>query len=291
MDTPKSRFDKLLRSLYPDPGVFREDYPVYFRKEWFERNVIGSMDPDDYAAYKDGKGGELDEYEKRGRIVPMPMSSVASSSRFCYLSLRDADFSAFGIDPQGHRRRFEHELRIPGIGGTAPQMDAYVEDGEGGYYFFECKCHEFFDDHDILLSPSYFGKGLIVDCLKDHRLPPHKGDAYPRYSPALFGLEENPRFDLKQLLTHVMGIQARIDSLQRQGKPIREVKLIYFYFIPDAVLVDPEIKTTVDRLWNEVRTVFASPLLPKDIRFECHAMTCDNATRADRSNTVDVLGR
>lgn len=50
------------------------------------------------------------------------MASVASSSRFCFLALKDGA-NAFGGTGEVV---FEHECKINGISGIAPQLDAYI---------------------------------------------------------------------------------------------------------------------------------------------------------------------
>lgn len=178
-------------------------------------------------------------------------------------------------------------------------MDAYYE-SDGGYYFFECKCHEQFDGHKLQLSDSYFGKGLIVDkiqpsyFLKDvykKNSKTGKISKYREYDPAAFGLPKNPRFDIKQLLTHVMGTQSRLKSEMEKGNKIREAKLIYFYFIPDAALQNEHIKQVIDQLYVEARLAFESVRKMCDfiIQFELYVFHGDKVETASKSNVKKII--
>ena len=80
------------------------------------------------------------------------MASVASSSRFAYLALRCGAQAIGGTD----HVEFEHECRIQGIRGTAPQLDAYTADENGNPIYVEVKCHEIFDPHKIELKAAYW---------------------------------------------------------------------------------------------------------------------------------------
>lgn len=76
------------------------------------------------------------------------MASVASSSRFCYLALKDGAEAIGGTGDVV----FEKECKIKGVGGTAPQLDAYVASEN---IFVEAKCHEMFDEKTTVMRESY----------------------------------------------------------------------------------------------------------------------------------------
>ena len=293
----KRRYDLILRELEKRDDAFRNDkYDVYFIPSLFEKEVISTMKKKDFDAYGSGAGGELKEHSnKNGDSLPASMSSVGSSSRFCYLSLRNSDLSAFGIKKSDSDICFEERLPIQGVeGGIPPHMDAYYE-SDGNYYFFECKCHEQFDKHELKLSDAYFGKNLIVDKIdkkyflesitkKNKRTG--KDTVYRKYDPIAFGLPSNPRFDIKQFLTHIMGIESRIKGEIKNGKIIKEVKLMYFYFIPGPVLNDKEIKDIIATLTSEVRIAFDAlkKLCDIDIKFELYIQHGEKVETASKVN-------
>ena len=290
----KKSYDQMLKEFENKPELFCEgEYGVYFKWPYFCSEIVQKMKESDHASYITGAGSELSEHTKNGKRIPASMSSVASSSRFCYLSLKDSDFSVFRIKNYTNNRRFEEKMPIVKGAGTPPHMDCYYEDDEE-LVCFECKCHEQFDDHNIVLAESYFKDDRIVTKIaekyyvekhmlkKDKKGNPHY---YNVISPAFVGLPENPRFDIKQFLTHIMGIQARLEKLNR-----KKVRLIYYYFIPDGVLENKEIKKVIDQLYCEIKTVFSSDFVKRyasNIQFELFVQFSKTVETASRTNTKE----
>lgn len=248
----KIEFDNLLRRAYCDhcgdssfgypSGDSEKRYPNYFSAEAFQIFVRNMQDfyPHAYRKYAAGKGSELTPSHN----APPKMSSIASSSRFCYLSLRDGA-QALG----GNYVEFEYECRIQGIGGTAPQMDAYSSEGN---IFIEVKCHEIFDKHSICLSPQYYS--WLCEYPNGFRLTLPKPEANNQIQIpfSVFGMEKNSMFDVKQFLCHLMGIASK-----SKGQPST---LVYLFFIPR--LTDPICQIQIDhvfsKLRDEIRLLFTS---------------------------------
>ena len=109
--------------VFENPKV----YNVYYSKREFEvfKEEMKSLYPDAYQAFFDGKGSELKEHIGRYGFMPPKMASVASSSRFCYLALRNGAKALGGTGSV----IFEHECRIADLGiyCNAPQLDAYIK--------------------------------------------------------------------------------------------------------------------------------------------------------------------
>lgn len=133
--------------------------------------------------------------------APPKMASVASSSRFCYLALRNGTDALDG----GETVKFEYGCKIDGISGGSPQLDAFIEIEN---IFIEAKCHEIFDPHTILLKAPYwehiFGAG------NDFGFEPCEKTSTAEFEIALsaFGIEKtSSMFDIKQLLCHLLGIK------------------------------------------------------------------------------------
>ena len=287
----KRNYDLSLKKLENRPEAFRSDtYDVYFKDAIFQEEIVLKMSPEDLESYDEGAGGELKEH-LNGQ--PASMSSVASSSRFCYLSLKDTDFKVFGISNIKHRRKFEQKLPI--VRGTPPHMDCYAE-CENELCFFECKCHEQFDSHQIILSESYFSKDRIVTKIPDkYFLEKHKKittDERVSYcnviSPEAFGLTRDPRFDVKQFLTHIMGISAKQKKLCTLQKTTIPARLIYFYFIPDAVLEsNKDIENVISQLYKEIKTVFDSQIIKNNVKnmaFELYVQFSNCVATASENN-------
>lgn len=201
-----------------------------------------------YDRYKIGSGSEL----KPHGLTPPKMASAASSSRFCYLALRD------GAEALGCSGRviFEHECRITGISGTAPQLDAYIPDMNT---YIEVKCHEIFDSHKVILKEKYhslfFGEGNAFGFEKKEK-PSTDSFELPL---SLFGISDtSSMFDIKQLLCHLLGIA----SCKEQET---HAKLIYLFFKPKTISPDEQIQTdeVFNRLCNEIRSIFCSAPIKK----------------------------
>lgn len=237
----KGIYDEALKEAYlthgsgfgDDDFPWSPEYPLYFKNKILT-NLMKNMRPEVVKAYQNAPGHELEE---RGAIPPKFLS-IASSSRFCYESLEINEFinehegADFFSRPGDHLEtvEFEKELRVDSVQGTPPSMDAYAR-GSQREYFFECKCHEMFDDHPLFLSKQYFGTGkdLIVDHIPAEFLS-EKDDGYS-IDPKAFG-EADTLFDIKQLLTHLMGIVC--------NRTAPECDLIYYYALPEKTDVKDE---------------------------------------------------
>ena len=284
----QDQYDCMLKSLVNDPTLFRTDeYGVYFDQDYFQSTVVERMNECDKNAYLDGAGHELKEYIKNGKMMPPSMSSVGSSSRFCYLSLKDSDFSVFDVKNPSIQRRFEEKM--PVVGGTPPHLDCYLEDSEMPVCF-ECKCHEQYKNYKIFLSKSYFNKNRIVTHI-DKKYINEDGDNKDSnkvmISPGFVGLSDNPRFDIKQCLTHIMGIQAR---LEKENKS--KARLIYYYFIPCETKKHRELNEVINTLFDEIKTVFSSRFIKdhaSNIQFELYVQFSNTVETANRTNTVRII--
>lgn len=286
----KQRYDQLLKELENNPDSFRNDYPVYFKTK--KAAHIDNMSIDDFNAFDSGAGSELKEHiTKQGKNVPPSMLSVASSSRFCYLSLKDCNFNAFNIERTNFVRRFEEKLPIFDKG-IPPHMDAYYE-AEKEVCFFECKCHEQFDRHYIRLAESYFNKGLIVDLIfKDYpyqviEKTNRKGiiSKYRQYPSSIFGVSNNPRFDIKQLITHIMGINERM-----KDNKDKKARLIYFYFMPNETLVNKNIKEVYELLIEEAQIIFKFISgYATNISFELYIQHSDTVETSTKDNVKRII--
>ena len=235
-----------------DFGYRKGEYENYFEKNFFDNFVQTNKLP----AYK---GDELNEKGKR----PPKMASVGSSSRFCYLALKDwAENKENGIE-------FEKECTIDGISGMAPQLDAYIAKGN---IYIEAKCHEIFTPHSIIMSTAY--KNMLCENfgLKDKDLgkttvnrkrknPKYKKGENPtvdeyikvpvemlKIKPELFKVnKEETMFDIKQFLCHLSGIAS-----SKKGR----AKLVYMFFKP--LYANTELNTVFTELEAEIKAIFES---------------------------------
>ena len=225
-------------------------YENYYSKSVFKSFLEEMQQPcymDSFERYENGKGSELKEQHGRYGKTPPKMASVASSSRFCYLALRDGAQCLGSKEPV----QFEHECRIKGISGTAPQLDGYIPDGN---IYFEAKCHEIFDNHKIKMKAQYW------DYLYGHNnefgfAPIEKTDGVEFEIPlSVFGInKEYSMFDIKQFLCHLLGIVSNKEKEE-------SATLVYMFFKPltDSALIQRQIEEVFKRLEDEIENLFDS---------------------------------
>lgn len=242
--------------FYDNDFPYSPKYPLYFKKSVL-RNLIKRMRKSVYLSYKKGAGHELDEGPNG---IPPKFLSIGSSSRFCFVSLNvdDGINEKEGADFFSHegerikRTYFEKRLPVFDDDSTPPHMDAYAKTRKREY-FFECKCHEMFDTHPLRLSKKYFntGKDLIVDHIPPEYLT-EVGSAIA-ISPEAFGVKDT-MFDIKQLLTHLMGIEC--------NRTRKHCDLIYFYSFPEEMdIVDPRISEVIQKVKVDAVTIFECKII------------------------------
>ena len=245
----KSKFDEYLKDQTGTPDLFgysvlpnndmdykNHFYGVYYNNDEFARfcKEMKENYSEIYNAYANGKGSELIG-------TPPKMASVASSSRFCYLALRDASITDIDKDVKVGKTKFEFEKDLPVkvIDGQNPQIDAFY-DSEDSVYFFEFKCHEIFDNHDKTLSRQY-------DKFLQKWDIPRDSDKIPSYE---FG-GQFQRFDLKQFITHLTGISCH----NCKGK---KKIFSYVFFEPNCDSYNGvNFKIIYNKLRDEIKQLFS----------------------------------
>lgn len=277
----KEKFDAIIKSNLTDcmPRVSKDNfgyeinerkYDNYYTFNSFEAFKADMKEgyPQHFKKYDDGKGGEFDKKMGRYGLMPPKMASVASSSRFCYLALRDVA----GIE-------FEKECKIKGITGTAPQLDGYIEQ-DFCNIFLEVKCHEIFDSHKLIMKNKYlthFKKNNIFLDIASNAIEGEEEFTAPL---SLFGIDmESSHFDVKQFICHLLGIAENTGE-----KP---AKLVYLFFIPDVEdeQTKKEIKEFFDLLQGEIKAIFTSEPI---VKF-CKANNISLSAIAEKSKTMEKL--
>ncbi len=247
----KSAFDEIIKQNLIDRigvdlfGYVINDkvYPSYYNNNVFSSFVYQMMNyyPLHYEKYSAGKGSEL----KPQNSTPPKMASVASSSRFCYIALRDCA----SVD-------FEHACPIKGIkGGTPPQMDAYIKESNT---FIEVKCHEIFDEHTIKLSSQYYE--MLFGDDNDFGFsskPVNTGTVFEISRSQFCVNDEQQMVDIKQLICHLLGI----GSHKNKDEP---ATLVYLFFIPKVYneKEKAEIDSVFCELKKEIEAIFGNDNSP-----------------------------
>lgn len=300
----KERFDYIIKKNLLSSGLSENafvysiiqkggnprEYPLYYNKTAFDNFMkeMQTLYPQSYLKYagnsnatqnKGGAGSELVEKPGRYGLTPPKMASVASSSRFCYLALRNGtDALVENKFITSKNVEFEKECRIFTTG-TAPQLDAFITDSEFNIYI-EAKCHEIFDSHKITLKNKYW-EYFENDAVLCKALEGIKKDDEDFTLPlSLFGIEASSScFDIKQLICHLLGIKE-----QEKGK---KAKLIYLFFEPiaendeDSGLVD----YIFDKLSSEIKLIFESVII-KDF---CSANNIELVAIKEKSRIMEPL--
>lgn len=222
-----------------------KSYDVYYNKKAYNK-FISDMKTSKYNKfynqYNHGKGSEL----KEKRNMPPKMASVASSSRFCYLALRDG-YKQFN---NSEDIIFEHSCRIKGVNATA-NLDAYIPKAN---IYFEVKCHEIFSQHSIYLKKSYWN--LLYGQENDFGFSYAKCPDIDEFKIELcnFGIAKTKiKFDIKQFLCHLWGIASQKD------KDV-SAKLVYLFFKPKMDLETERIQVekVFEELQAEIKNIFSS---------------------------------
>ncbi len=243
----KENFDKRIKELLGEPDEFfgykTKDEKImncYYNNDVF-CDFIKDMDTNHRQNYLDGSGGELCEKKGKYGWVPPKMASVASSSRFIYLSLKDNSNEKMKLFDQKIQSdgyfSFEKEITIDVVG-SKPNLDAVYKTKNKTLYF-EAKCHEIFDSHKLIWKNAYFVDGVFYG--KDKKSlqlsigsekPINNKNGIDQYSKSLdksiFGLGnfKGLRMDFKQMVCHLLGI-ANDDSYGKE--------LIYLIYRPDGL--------------------------------------------------------
>ena len=255
-------------------------YTNYYNDTAFSEfcNDMKTNYPKAYDAYKNGPGKELDKRPP----APAKMASVASSSRFCYLALRD------GAEALGLKGTpvFEKPCPIKGlIPLTNANPDAFFEEN---YTYFEVKCHEIFDPQKTFKDKykSLFLNNYKTFAIKKEQFNPIEGP--DDFILDLFGdkLATIKRFDYKQLICHLMGIASNKDTNTK-------ATLIYLFFKPKSAKYTVELENLFDELEHEIHMVFdnkhiRSFIKKNNIQLEAYA-ECDYIMQAlNKDNIIEL---
>ena len=252
-------------------------YPDYFSNDRFKK--FSDEMKEKYEKFFDffymGKGSELKVKCVGEKTFPPKMASVASSSRFCYLALRNGGKALGALTSE---TVFEKGLPIKGVRGTAPQMDAWFEDE---CIFVEAKCQEIFDDHPIKFKKAY--AELIYG--QDNKFGFAKKDIIETeftIDESAFGIEGNSMFDIKQLFCHLLGIES---YMKENGK--KQATLVYMFFKPECkdereqMLIEDVFK----KLQEEISEIFKSA----PVKNFCAANNICLRAVAECSETMELL--
>ena len=183
--------------------------------------------------YANGDGGELTE--KDGR--PPKMASYGSSSRMIY-------------NLSKHKANFHYEKQLPTtIGGKANLDGFFVDDNRA--VFVEAKCHEPYTAKKTSVSSRYAGLYEYLNArtsggLRIEMQPSKCG----RYLNAEYfvGSEQLERFDIKQMICHLLGIATGI--LKGTLKQT-QIEFLYLLYDPTSLDLPPQTKSEITPIYQK----------------------------------------
>lgn len=277
----KKRFDQLILENLEKNGcgpfgytMDPKTYPVYYSKEAFEafRQEMQTQYPQYYQQYSKGKGSELLETS-----TPPKMASVASSSRFAYIALRN------GAEGLGGTKQvtFEYACKIKDIGGPGAQLDAYTTDEQGNPIYVEVKCHEIFDFHKILLKPPYWNKFYGESNSFGFPVNPNIPKDSFELSLEAFGISQKDTslVDMKQLLCHLLGIAS-------QNPDNRPGTLVYLFFKPKVTGHDRDL---LEKVFTQLMNEFSAILQSAPIKTFCGIHNIGIKVLAEEAEVMEPL--
>ena len=196
-------------------------YDRYMSNEGWER-YLAEMSEDHRNQYKDGDGGEL----KEGNHPPK-MACYGSSSRIIYTCLREV----CGI-------KFEHTLPTR-VGSRPANLDAYLSTDIRDI-FIEAKCREIYAKHSKVrasigyndvykhISEYHNSFSFGADIISDNLGVKDKNNYNYRF---FYNNEPVIRFDIKQLISHFLGIAAGV----LEGIVKNNIRFVYFIYNPNEL--------------------------------------------------------
>lgn len=196
-------------------------YDRYMSNDGWKR-YLAEMSKDHRNQYKDGYGGEI----KEGRYPPK-MACYGSSSRIIYTCLREVS----GI-------KFEHQLPTR-VGSRPANLDAYLYTVRRDI-FVEAKCREIYAKHSKVrastgykdvykhISEYHNSFSFGADIISDNQGVEDKNNYNYRF---FYNNEPIIRFDIKQLISHFLGIAAGV----LEGKVKNNIRFVYFIYNPNEL--------------------------------------------------------
>jgi hypothetical protein len=233
-----------------ETGTTEGFYEVKYKDKTLEKQAYMSEDEWDsffknmksYAREEFGNGGGGETKEKEGR--PPKMASYGSSSRMIYnLSCKIDGF------------HFEKQLSTT-VGGKA-NLDGFFED-DSRYVFVEAKCHEPYTAKKNVVSKSY---EELYKYINEHMT----GNVHVDMETSKCGKNLNveylvkdekiERFDMKQMICHLLGIATGLLNGTLESK---KIDFIYLLYDPTKLEIEENSKDVIVSIYE--RTCYESNL-------------------------------
>lgn len=201
-------------------------YDRYMSNDGWERYLAG-MSNNHRKQYEDGDGGEINEKSGRWGTYPPKMACYGSSSRIIYTCLREVG----GI-------KFEHQLPTR-VGSRSANLDAYLYKDRRNI-FVEAKCREIYAKHGYVkasigynevykhINEYYNSFSFCTKVISNNRGVVDDNHYYYSF---FYNNEPIIRFDIKQLISHFLGIAAGV----LEGVIKDNIRFVYFIYNPNEL--------------------------------------------------------
>ena len=255
-------------------------YDRYMSNEGWER-YLAEMSEDHRIQYKNGDGGEL----KEGNHPPK-MACYGSSSRIIYTCLREVR----GI-------KFEHPLPTR-VGCRPANLDAYLNT-DARDIFIEAKCREIYAKHSKVgasigyndvykhISEYHNSFSFGADIISDNQGVKDKNNYNNRF---FYNNEPVIRFDIKQLVSHFLGIAAGVlDGIVKNN-----IRFVYFIYNPNELGNETLNRVYTDTI-NEIYKIGVIELFKAVFEYQKKNLTIEKEmpifefVLADQNDIIDKL--
>ena len=255
-------------------------YDRYMSNDGWRRYLDG-MSKDHRDQYEKGDGGEL----KEGKYPPK-MACYGSSSRIIYTCLREV----CGI-------KFEHPLPTR-VGSRPANLDAYLNTDVRDI-FIEAKCREIYAKHSKVgasigyndvykhISEYHNSFSFGADIISDNQGVKDKNNYNYRF---FYNNEPVIRFDIKQLVSHFLGIAAGV----LEGIVKNNIRFVYFIYNPNE-LGNEALEEVYDNTKKEIDKIKIKDLFKAVFEYQKKNLTIEKEmpifefVLADQNDIIDKL--
>ena len=260
-------------------------YDRYMSNEGWER-YLAEMSEDHRKQYVNGDGGEIKKKKGRWGTYPPKMACYGSSSRIIYTCLREVG----GI-------KFEHQLPTR-VGSRPANLDAYLYTDRRDI-FVEAKCKEIYAKLGNVkasirynkvyehINKSYNSFSFCTKVISDNR---GVVDDKQYYYSFFYNNEPIIRFDIKQLISHFLGIAAGV----LEGVIKDNIRFVYFIY-NSTELNNKKLSEIYSKTIEEINTINTSELFKavfeyqkKNLKIE-KEMPIFEFVLADQNDIIDKL--
>lgn len=191
--------------------------------------------PTAYEMYGKGGGKELEERASGKNVYPPKMASFGSSSRMIYNLMKDVDGFLF-------------EKKQPTTVGGIANLDGFIETDEK-CVFVEAKCREPYTLKDSIYERKYEDLYRTISASDKTSVTCKIEVIGERKMEVKFtsGKTEIHSFDMKQMISHLLGIAT---AFLKGEFEVKKIDFVYLLFNPKLIEIK-EGKTEINRIYEQ----------------------------------------